>query len=99
MTVSHARYELTNTAATTIPIYGNTSARGSVAIVQNSEHGGGSHDVLLGGSTLNLATESYGHRLKPGESLTIPIWFSSTDTLYAMSSGATGEVHVLIVGA
>lgn len=98
MAVWHETYELNNVTPTVVRLYGNDRRRGSVVVLQHSGHGA-SHDVLLGGPTINIAADSYGHRLAPGESLTLTGWFTTEDVLYALSSAVDGEVHVMIVGA
>lgn len=98
MAVWHNEYELNNTTPVALRLNGNDTRRGGVVVVQHSGHTG-SFDVLLGGPTMAVSGDNYGHRLRAGESLTLPGWFTTDDVLYAMSTATTGEVHVLIIGA
>lgn len=98
MAVWHQTYAINNVTPTALRVWGTDKRVNVTAIIQNSGHSG-SDDVLLGGPNMNPLTESYGHRLAPKESLTVSGHLTYTDAVYAMSSGATGEVHVLVIGA
>lgn len=98
MGVWHGEYDLDNVTPVALRLHGNDSRRGSVVVIQHSGHTG-AFDVLLGGPTMTTAADDYGHRLTSGQSLTLPGWFTTDDVMYALSSAATGDVHVLIIGA
>lgn len=98
MTVLHQTYQLNNVTPTQIRIWGTDKHPESTAILQHSGHGA-SYAVLLGGADINPATDSYGHRLRAGESITLSGHFQYDDVIYAMSTDPTGELHVLIAGA
>ena len=98
MAVWHNTYALNNTTPVALRLHGNDKRRGSTVTIQHSGHGSVYH-VYLGGPGLDPATDSYGHRLSAGSSITVTGDFGAEDIMYALSSNATGEVHVMITGA
>lgn len=98
MAVWHNTYALNNTTPVALRLHGTDKRRGSTVVIQHSGHGS-VYSVYLGGSNINPATDSYGHKLNGGESITISGDFSTADVMYALSSDTTGEVHVMVVGA
>ena len=98
MAVWHNTYALNNVTPVALRLHGDDQRRGSSVVIQHSGHGS-VYSVYLGGPNLNPATDSYGHKLVAGASITVDGDYWTSDIMYAMSSDATGEVHVLIVGA
>jgi hypothetical protein len=95
MTVAHYQFTLNSSTATEITGIASTGKRNGITIILNTNRNN-NQAVFVGGST--VTSSSYGYHLDANETLNLQGNFDATDRLYAIASGGSPILHVLVVG-